>query len=83
MQTQTLEHRIPDEILMRRVKMRLRKSAASVSALCAATNRHPKYVRDALEDLMNDGEVREHSDGLRYELVKGGYCPDPEPKGAA
>lgn len=43
----------------------------------------PKEVRHALYDLMDAGKVAQSLDGYRYELASGGYCPDPEPKGAA
>jgi hypothetical protein len=46
-------------------------------------NVHPKEVRHALYDLMDAGKVSQSIDGYRYELASGGYCPDPEPKGAA
>lgn len=85
MQNQTLTERVPDEILMRRVKLRLKKGPASVAVLCLATNREPKDVRAALTDLMEFGVVKEHADERQYELASGGYCPDgwPGPQGAA
>ncbi|WP_428398265.1 hypothetical protein [Marinobacter salarius] len=65
------EH-IPDEVLMDRVKMRLRKGASSIYQLSLATNRHPKNVRQAVSDLMHYGEVVECRDGRGYELVGNG-----------
>ncbi|OLF82676.1 hypothetical protein AWH63_06635 [Marinobacter sp. C18] len=69
---------VPDEVLMERIKIHLAKGSASIYDLCLEMNRHPKNVRQAVSDLMHYGEVKEHRDGRRYELVDGGFTPGPD-----
>jgi hypothetical protein len=68
----------PDEFLMKQVETSLRKGSNTIPGVCKDIIRHPKNVRQALNDLIYYGKVAQCPDGYRYELVQGGYSPGPE-----
>lgn len=68
---------IPDEILMQQVLTTLNRGPMTVAGLCIAIRRHPKNVRQAVNDLMHFGKVEKHYDGLRFKLVGSGHRPGP------
>jgi hypothetical protein len=71
-----------DEILNQRIIRFLGECPRSKSELFLLIGKTDE-VRHALTDLMDEGRVMLATDGYRYELTSGGYCPDPEPQGAA
>lgn len=73
-----------NEILNQRIVRLLRAEQPLAGGQIAhKLNADSMSVRHALYDLMDAGKVAQSLDGYRYELASGGYCPDPEPKGAA
>lgn len=71
-----------NEILNQRIIRFLGERPRSKSELFLLIGKTDE-VRHALTDLMDEGRVTLAIDGCRYELARGGYCPDPEPRGAA
>lgn len=73
-----------NEILNQRILRLLRNNFPLTQAqICLIIGADAKDVKDALTDLMDADRVCLAIDGRRYELASGGYCPDPEPLGAA
>ena len=73
-----------DEILNQRIIRFLAECPRGKSELFLLIGKTDE-VRHALTDLMDEGRVTLATDGYRYELASGGYCPDgwPGPQGAA
>ena len=71
------------EFLNARVLRELKAGPMTSTELADALIVKENDTRHALYDLADQGKVCRSLYGERWETTSGGYCPDPDPKGAA